>query len=456
MLLGSFFDFLFLQLIPCPFGTTSPKATLDVTGTPATATTADGIIAPRLTGDELAAKTAYGADQTAAQVYVTAAATTPAGATVNVTAPGYYYFDGTVWQKVSTGKLKFVDGTIATDAVYTAGNVGIGTATVTNTRLSIDDADTNTTVIAFKGTATPGINGVKRGIVSEVFTLATDATDKIGLYGDYRIVSHKGSGISTNNRLYNGSVDLDGSGTMTEALFAEGRVQNNSNTGTISSAVMYRGAVINWGAGEITNAYGTSLGVYNFSSGTITNAHGVHVNMLNNGTITNGYGVRIDNIYGTNKWAVYSSDATAPSFFAGNVGIGTTTPNAQLQLGNTATNRKIVLYEDTNNEHQYYGLGINGGLMRYQVSTTNSNHIFFAGSSATTSNELMRIQGNGNVGMGTNAPTAKLDVVGYIKVGSSDASGDATPSPGMIRYNTTTNKFEGYVGGGTPGWVDLN
>ena len=110
-------------------GNTTPKATLDVTGTPTTVTTADGIIAPRLTGDQLAAKTAYGADQTAAQVYVTAAATTPAGATVNVTAPGYYYFDGTVWQKVSTGKLKFVDGTTATDAVYTAGNVGIGTTT---------------------------------------------------------------------------------------------------------------------------------------------------------------------------------------------------------------------------------------------------------------------------------------------------------------------------------------
>lgn len=109
-------------------GNTTPKATLDVTGTPATATTADGIIAPRLTGDQLAAKTAYGADQTAAQVYVTAAATTPAGATVNVTAPGYYYFDGAAWQKVSTGNSKFVDGTTSTNAVYTSGSVAVGIA----------------------------------------------------------------------------------------------------------------------------------------------------------------------------------------------------------------------------------------------------------------------------------------------------------------------------------------
>jgi uncharacterized protein (TIGR02145 family) len=108
-------------------GNTDPKASLDVTGTPATATVADGIIAPRLTGDQLAAKDAvYIADQTAAQVYVTAAATTPAGKTVNVTAPGYYYYDGAVWQKVATGKTKFVDGTTATNAVYTDGSVAVG------------------------------------------------------------------------------------------------------------------------------------------------------------------------------------------------------------------------------------------------------------------------------------------------------------------------------------------
>lgn len=94
----------------------------------------------------------------------------------------------------------------------------------------------------------------------------------------------------------------------------------------------------------------------------------------------------------------------------GNVGIGTTAPNAQLQLGNTVANRKIVLYELANNDHQYYGLGINSAMLRYQVDATSSNHVFFASSSATTSNELMRIQGTGNVGIGTTAPTSRLHV----------------------------------------------
>lgn len=90
-----------LSIANAQFGvnTTTPKSTLEVMGTPAGVTIPDGIIAPRLTGDQLAAKNAvYTADQTGAQVYVTAAATTPAGKTINVTAPGYYYFDGVVWK----------------------------------------------------------------------------------------------------------------------------------------------------------------------------------------------------------------------------------------------------------------------------------------------------------------------------------------------------------------------
>lgn len=52
-------------------GTAAPKATLDVVGQPALSTVLDGVIPPRLTRAELAAKTGYGADQVGAIVYVT-------------------------------------------------------------------------------------------------------------------------------------------------------------------------------------------------------------------------------------------------------------------------------------------------------------------------------------------------------------------------------------------------
>jgi len=92
----------------------------------------------------------------------------------------------------------------------------------------------------------------------------------------------------------------------------------------------------------------------------------------------------------------------------GNVGIGTTNPNAPLQFTNSVANRKIVLYETVNNDHQYYGLGINSGMLRYQVDATSADHVFFASTGSTSSNELMRIKGNGNVGIGNAAPTVPL------------------------------------------------
>jgi hypothetical protein len=97
---------------------------------------------------------------------------------------------------------------------------------------------------------------------------------------------------------------------------------------------------------------------------------------------------------------------------AGNVGIGTTSPNAPLQFASTTANRKIVLYEDANNNFQFYGFGINASAMVYYVGSTGASHIFRAGTSTTTDVELMRISGNGNIGIGTASPASRLTISG--------------------------------------------
>jgi len=81
----------------------------------------------------------------------------------------------------------------------------------------------------------------------------------------------------------------------------------------------------------------------------------------------------------------------------GNVSIGTSTANAQLQLGNSVINRKIVLWQNTNNDHNFYGFGVNSNILRYQLPGTTDSHVFYAGSSTTTSDELLRIKGTGEV-----------------------------------------------------------
>lgn len=128
--------------------TENPKTTLDVVASPSDLTKVDGIMAPRLTGEELKAKdglytetTTSVEGQTGAIVYVTegldVADTTTK--TVNVTTSGYYYFDGSVWVKIGGGgsatpyqepwfdQATNTEATLNTQNIYTMGNVGVKT-----------------------------------------------------------------------------------------------------------------------------------------------------------------------------------------------------------------------------------------------------------------------------------------------------------------------------------------
>ncbi|MBI5133764.1 MAG: tail fiber domain-containing protein [Candidatus Taylorbacteria bacterium] len=101
-----------------------------------------------------------------------------------------------------------------------------------------------------------------------------------------------------------------------------------------SPSVTYLGAgVFNTGmsSGSVGSTAGV-LGMVEHYGGTATNASAGEFKFLSGTGVTNGYGVNIGTIGGTNKWSLYSSDASAPSYFAGNVGIGTTTPAAKLDV----------------------------------------------------------------------------------------------------------------------------
>lgn len=99
--------------------TKNPVATLDVTGFPNKIAVVDGIIAPRITGNKLKNKDdTYDFEQTGAIVYVTSAANPTTEKTKNVTAPGYYYFDGSVWISMKginnsvSDATRFLGGTV--------------------------------------------------------------------------------------------------------------------------------------------------------------------------------------------------------------------------------------------------------------------------------------------------------------------------------------------------------
>jgi len=85
--------------------TQNPAATFDITAKTTDGSKPEGMLAPRLTGNQIQAADAQynNTFHKGMIIYATAPTTAPAGKTVNITAEGYYYFDGLVWQKMGTG-----------------------------------------------------------------------------------------------------------------------------------------------------------------------------------------------------------------------------------------------------------------------------------------------------------------------------------------------------------------
>jgi len=130
------------------------------------------------------------------------------------------------------------------------------------------------------------------------------------------------------------------------------------------------------------------------------------------------------------------------------VGVGTAAPHAQLHLGSSVANRKIVMYETADNDHEFYGFGVNSGVMRYQADRTTTDHVFYAGvTGGASSNELLRIKGTGNVGIGTSNPGVRLDVAQPI--GTSEATHIRIVNTSAVAANNTAYLgFNSYNGGG--------
>lgn len=135
--------------------TTIPAATLDVVARNISPTSVDGIIAPRV--DRLRASTMSGV-QNGTLIYVNDVSTgTATGQASNITATGYYYFEGSAWQKFAgntggSGNIYDTDGTLTGNrnvklgsynlGFTGSGNVGIGTATP-NSDAVLETSSTN-------------------------------------------------------------------------------------------------------------------------------------------------------------------------------------------------------------------------------------------------------------------------------------------------------------------------
>jgi hypothetical protein len=184
-----------------------------------------------------------------------------------------------------------------------------------------------------------------------------------------------------------------------------------------------------YGTGVATNVRGGLFTAYNYSTGTTTYAEAIRAQVVNNstGTITNAYGVRIvpfaNNGTITNRWGIYQEGTSENNYFAGNVGLKTSTPSYTLTWYNAT-----------------YGTGFldfDSSISGVAVGSSSALSLWAGGSRKVT------IDTSGNVGIGTISPNSLLQVAGAISTVITNKTADytVTISDSIIIGDATTGAF---------------
>lgn len=295
------------------------QATLDVVGYPSNASKLDGIIAPRLTGDQLRAKN-YSAGQTGAMVYITSADTAPAGQTVNVTSSGYYYFDGTVW--IQTTQSQSSDWKISGNSGTAATNSALGSTVSSGNFLGTTDNQNLVLATNNSVKAIIDVNGNLRGGNSNTSS-------------PYASISWGSNNILSNNISSNIALGRDNTVAAQTANFPGAAI------GAKNSAL--NGAKVIGNSNFATDANTIVLGNSNGTAG--ANVSGINVG--NSNVNTGGFVFGTGNNVTTNNYAF--GNANTASGAGGAIAFGT---NANATIPNQTVYANTV--------HAFSGQGIIG------------------------------------------------------------------------------------------------
>jgi hypothetical protein len=246
--------------------------------------------------------------------------------------------------------------------------------------------------------------------------------------GNNALYSNSGGSYNTavgNNALYSNTTGLYNTAIGIFALYSntEGGVNTavgpyalyNNTTGDSNTAVG-DGALLRNTTGYYNTAVGSNAGSYTGDS-TTSNATstysvylGAHTRASFSGAtneIVIGYGA----VGAGSNSVVLGNDSITRTILKGNVGIGTTTPTAKLHLIHPSRG-EIKLLATSGVGHDF---GYNGGIdsiFWFTHTGTSTGYTLFRWDDGISSRDLLYIGNNGNVGIGTTTPEARLHIVG--------------------------------------------
>ena len=317
----------FLVLFVCVYvnaqvgiGTTAPNATLDITAINPTgpSTNVDGILIPRVSRQRAQL---MAATPTSTLVYINDVVSgTATGTTINATSVGFYFFNGTLWEKIAAGistdwsllgnggtiaTTNFIGTTDAVDLIFRRNNLRAGRLGLNNTSFGLNSLNSATTGI--RNTAI-GANVLSANTTGNLNIGIGESTLTSNTTGSENIAVGAGALFSNttgeqNTSVGRNSMTINSTGNSNTAL---GYLALRDNTTGNFNTSVGRASLSN----STTGIENTSIGVNSLAANTTGNnntAAGVQSSRNNTTGLNNtavGYQSLFTNVTGSNNVAL--------------------------------------------------------------------------------------------------------------------------------------------------------
>jgi hypothetical protein len=325
-------------------------------------------------------------------------------------------------------------GSIGNGAKITATNNTASAGTLYGLDLSATANTAGATAVGLRVTAASSAGTPYAAIFSggNVGIGTTGPTGKLEVSGSYTTVGTTGYGIKNTQNLAFATNPTTPQYGLYSALSTNSATVSYGNANALigtMSEVQYQGAA----GGTAENAVAIRGKVNVNNGGTLNTASALHAQVVaSSGTINTGYGLYVDDITATTDYGIYQAGTNDVNYFAGNLGIASTSPSELLTLGTAgttagtlslagATSGKAIIVVNAIASNPTLTLPTSTGTLAL-VSDLTTGYIPYTGGTSNVdlgvhnltvdTNSLFVDATNHRVGVGTLTPTAKLELSG--------------------------------------------